>query len=356
MPGIAWRFRTPLRTSRVVFAGPHFQAAFDLTQDLLRERDGGRLADVVQLIHAPTDQALMEEAPDADVALPFMQRFDSTFIHKARRVRLIQQFGVGLEGVDVNAATQRGIAVSNIPAVDTGNAEATAEHALLLSLSLLRQTAAELPRRFRDRQLGGLPIPRSIYGKNVTVLGYGAVGSKVCEYFLALGANVTAVRRDWSSSSTGRTELSNIVQQSTSLREALPTTDILILACPMTPETRHIINDETLQLLPPTSLVTNIGRGPLVEYDAIRRAIETNRIAGFASDVGVGHSTKPSEPWDPNDPLSKHPHTLFTPHVGGYTDYSYGTMVESVVDAIENVMHGRPPEVWVNRDDNTALT
>jgi len=72
-------------------------------------------------------------------------------------------------------------------------------------------------------------------------------------------------------------------------------------------------------------------------------------VGGFGSDVGVGHQAKPSEPWDPEDILSKHPNALFTPHVGGYSDYSYGLMVLSVADAIECVMEGKPPKkAWVN--------
>jgi len=348
-----WRFRTPLvkqnRVCRVVFAGPHFHAALGLTRDLLHQR---QLQDAVHVVHAPTDAQLLQCAPTADVALPFMQRFDATFLSAAPRLRLVQQFGVGLEGVDLKAATELGIAVSNIPAAGTGNAEATAEHALLLSLNLMRQTATELPRRFRARQLGGLPIPRSIFGKNVTVVGFGAVGSKVCEYFCALGANVTAVRRDWSRATT---ITSLPVQQSTCLREALPTTDLLILACTMTPETRHLMNAQTLSLLPTTACVVNIGRGPLVEYHALLQPVQENRIAGFASDVGVGHGDKPSEPWDPDDALSKHPHTIFTPHVGGYTDHSYGLMVETVVDNLERVaLRGEPPSPWVNGDATFA--
>jgi len=171
----------------------------------------------------------------------------------------------------------------------------------------------------------------------------------VCQYFSVLGAQVTAVRRDWSSTRAP----TNIIP-STDLRAALPTTDLLILACPLTPETVNMMNAETLALLPPHAHVVNIGRGPLVEYSAIRTAIETNAIAGFASDVGVGGhpNQKVSEPWDPDDALSRHPHTIFTPHVGGYTDYSYGCMAEHVVDAIEHVMNGQPPPVWVNRPEN----
>jgi phosphoglycerate dehydrogenase-like enzyme len=99
------------------------------------------------------------------------------------------------------------------------------------------------------------------------------------------------------------------------------------------------------------ALVVNIGRGPLVEYSAIREALESGKVGGFASDVGVGHATKPSEPWDCQDEICHFPNAIFTPHVGGYTDYSYSTMTHAVVDAIENVMNGKPPKVWVNKAD-----
>jgi phosphoglycerate dehydrogenase-like enzyme len=340
-----------------VFAGPHFQAGLTLSQQLLADK--GLLDDsnqVVELIHAPTRHELMAVAPTAHMVLPFMERLDAAFFQAASatntnnannkindNLRLVMQFGVGLEGVDVKKATEQGICVSNIPAVRSLNAEATAEHALFLAMSLLRY-AHDLPRRFRAKDLGGLPIPRTLHGKRVTVVGYGAVGSTLARYLAALGALVTAVRRrPWSA------EDQDQIQRARSLAEALPTTDLLILACPATPQTLHMMNDDTLALLPEGALVINVGRGPLVEHGAILRALESGHIGGFASDVGVGHPEKPSEPWDPLDPLSLHPRALFTPHVGGYCDSSYRNMSKAVVRAIECMIRGEPPPVWVNK-------
>ena len=140
-----WRFLSPLdQPCRVLFAGRHFQAAILYARRVLKERDID--TSQIELIQALTTEQLLDAAPRADVAVPFMERFDKHFIASAENLRLIMQYGVGLEGVDIQEATRRGVAVSNIPADCTGNAEATAEHALFLSMSLLRHAARELPR------------------------------------------------------------------------------------------------------------------------------------------------------------------------------------------------------------------
>lgn len=343
-----WRFRTPLqRTCRVVFAGPHFQAGLPNTIDELRQRFP---ATRMEIIHAPTREKLMEVAPDVDVALPFMERFDAEFIRSATNLRLIQQFGVGLEGVDISEATRHGIAVSNVPADGTGNAQATSEHALFLAISLLRHAKEQLQHRFQSSILGGLPIPQCLYRKRVTVLGYGHVGATLCRYLHTMGADVTAIRRQpWTLSNDPNHHLPDI-HRSNSLEEALPNTHVLILTCVVNSETRHIINEKSLQLLPPGSFVVNVARGPLVEYNAMLQALNSGHVAGFASDVGISHPSKPSEPWDPNDPISTHPNAYFTPHVGGYCDMSYQAMARIVLDEIDRVIDGRGPKVWVNRD------
>ena len=339
-----WRFEKPLsRKLRVVFAGPHFQAGLCFCRDRVKHLGIG---DQLELIHAPTDKDLFRLAPTADVAIPFMQRFTADFLREATQLRLVMQFGVGLEGVDVKEATRQGIAVSNIPAMDTGNAQATAEHALFLSMSLLRSSMLELPRRFQDRELGGWPAPLSLYRRRVTLVGYGAVGATLSSYLTTMGANVTVVRRNWPKES----DTSNApITRATCLEDVLPTTELLILACTMTPETFHLMDSSTIPLLPPNAMIVNIGRGALVEHAAILSALESKAISGFASDVGVGHSTKPSEPWDPDDPLSLHPNVVFTPHVGGYTEYSYGIMADKVLKAVSDVRVGHPPAVWANR-------
>ena len=77
-------------------------------------------------------------------------------------------------------------------------------------------------------------------------------------------------------------------------------------------------------------------------------ALRSGQLGGFASDVGIGHPTKPSEPWDPDDEISKLPNVLFTPPVGGYSDAAYEAMSQRIVDAVENVILGKAPPVWVN--------
>lgn len=112
--------------------------------------------------------------------------------------------------------------------------------------------------RFNNQILGGLPVPKSLYIKNVTVVGYGSIGSVLCRYLVTMGANVTAVRkRCWSLFENDNEHVdpwSVITEKikkayASSLEEALPETDLLILACEMKPQTFHLINRETISLL-----------------------------------------------------------------------------------------------------------
>ena len=346
----SWRFLQPLASGskcRVVFAGPHFQAGLASTKALIhRSQD---LSDKVEIVHAPTAADLMSAAPTADIALPFMEFFHSDFIRAAPRLRLIHQFGVGLERIDMDEATNNGVAVTNVPAIGSGNAESTAEHALMLTMMLLRHVTVDLPRRFNQKELGGLPLPRALLGKNATVVGYGSVGSTLCSYLIHMGANVTAIRnRKWCHIE----DAGVVAKKLPCIKQALPSTDVLILACTVTPATWHLMNSETLSLLPDGAIVVNVSRGPLVEHAAILDALESGKVGGFASDVGVSHESKPSEPWDPEDALSKHPNTIFTPHVGGYCDLSYGEeghITAAVVEGIKSVLRYEPPPVWVNK-------
>ena len=347
----SWRFLHPLnsgsRKCRVVFAGPHFQAGLASTKVLLQRSQD--LRDRIELIHAPTKAELMAAASTADIAIPFMEHFDRDFIRAAPRLRLIQQFGVGLERVDMEEATNQGVAVSNVPAIGSGNAESTAEHALMLTMMLLRYATVDLPRRFQQRELGGPPLPRTILGKNVTVVGYGHVGSTLCSYLIHMGANVTAIRnRKWC-----HIEDADVVAKKLPcIKQALPTTDVLILACTVTPATWHLINKEKLSLLQDGAIVVNIGRGPLVEHSAILDALKSGKVGGFASDVGVSHESKPSEPWDPEDELSKMDNVIFSPHVAGYCDESYGPsghITAAVLEGIKATLNCEPPPVWVNK-------
>ena len=371
----SWRFRErgPIGNDeeiRVLLAGPHFRAALPSLRaefDRRRNSDDPRGLDAgpdtpyrVRLVHAPTTEALWREARTAHVAIPFMEAFPEDFLAATPDLRLVVQFGVGLEGVAIDAATSHGIAVTNMPAAGTGNAKATAEHALYLGVSLLRSfPTTDYQLQFPNRCLAGLPVPRTIYGKRATVVGYGAVGSCLANYLSVLGARVTVVRsRPWEREERDDQEsVFPVIHRADSLDEALPTTDILFLACTLTPQTLSLLDETTIGLLPEGALVVNVGRGPLVEHGAMLAALRSGRIGGFASDVGIGHPTKPSEPWDPDDEICRLPNAnvLFTPHVGGYADVPCSAMVRKIADAIERVVvRGEAPSVWVNRPNGRS--
>lgn len=334
-----WKFQRPLTAPlRVLLAGPDFPAFFPVLQGVLKERN---LSDKIHLIHCPENY----HGVPAEVAMPFMQPFDAKYLESNPDLRFVQQVGVGLEGVDLQRATELQVAVSNVPAQGTGNAQATSELGVFLAMHLLRHVP-DWKRRVDAAEIGGLPLPRALCGKRVTVVGYGSIGKVLVSYLLALGADVTVVRRSWPSDDTD-----DRIRKSTSLEEALPEShDILFLACVLTPETKHMLNEQTMRLLKPSSLIVNIGRGALVEYEALQSALEDDRIGGFASDVGIGYTDgRPAEPVDPNDPLRRHANVLFTPHVAGYTDYAYDNMGHVIVDALERVQQGLTPGNWANR-------
>ncbi|CAI7863994.1 unnamed protein product [Closterium sp. NIES-53] len=125
-----------------------------------------------------------------------MTRLDAGTIAEASKLRLIVQFGVGLEGVDVTAATARGIRVGRIPSADTGNAVSCAEHAIYLALALLRKQ-----RRMQEsiqQQRLGQPIGQTIFGKSALIVGYGGIGKALAARLRAFGVTwLGGVRRGW---------------------------------------------------------------------------------------------------------------------------------------------------------------
>eukprot|EP00451_Oxyrrhis_marina_P028086 CAMPEP_0204358378 /NCGR_PEP_ID=MMETSP0469-20131031/36472_1 /ASSEMBLY_ACC=CAM_ASM_000384 /TAXON_ID=2969 /ORGANISM="Oxyrrhis marina" /LENGTH=343 /DNA_ID=CAMNT_0051346237 /DNA_START=1 /DNA_END=1028 /DNA_ORIENTATION=+ len=341
---VPWRFaaRGPIQGAvRVVFAGSkHFLAALPSIRAALQAHGyGPETAELVQVSMANIHQ----EIPTAHLAIPFMEKLDGPLLRAAPELRSIVQFGTGLEGVDRETATKLGITVSNMPADSCGNAEGTAELAVYLAVALLKHPA-HMQRVFESGTLGGVNLVRQLKGQRVTVVGFGAVGRVLCNALMALGAEVRAVRRTWSEDDPVAAQLADKASSIDEFRTRLaPTTDVLIAACPLTPETRGLVDAALVAALPPRACVINIGRGPLVDHGAVLAALDSGKLAGFATDVGVGHPEKPSEPWSAEDALARHPNAIFTPHVGGATETSYGKMAELAVKCIEAVRGGRAP-------------
>lgn len=243
----------------------------------------------------------------------------------AVKPKLIQQFGVGLQGVDMKAAQERGIPVRNVPAADTGNAAAVAEIALFHLLALLRQfprAAASLA----ERRVGE-PIGTTLAGKTVTVLGTGAIGGRVLKLLDAFGAEGLGV---------GPSEASDLLPPgryfpSRRLDEALRHADALVACVPLTEDTRGMVGAAQFAAMPPGGYLVNVGRGPVVDYRALLDALRGGRLAGAGLDVAW------TEPVDPADPLLTE-NVVVTPHIGGVTRESYAKMAAAFAASVRSVI------------------
>lgn len=234
---------------------------------------------------------------------------------------LIQQIGIGLDSVDLYAAQARGIPVSNLSGEPTGNAEATAEIALLHLLMLLR--------RFRESQASvetrqvGAPLGQTLHGKVVTVLGVGAVGTAVISRLAAFGAIALGVgRRSHPQPAAAALLPPERYLPVSKLHQALARSTALIVCVPLTDWTTGLVGTAELRAMPPGGYLVNVARGAVVDYAAMLTALTTNHLAGAGLDVA------PHEPIDPHDRILRL-NVSFTPHLGAATTEVYQSMARA---------------------------
>jgi len=308
---------------RILFCGETFPMARAMMQSRLPSDD----------LVACRQTAILDALDGVDVVVPLMARIDRPLM-EAGCFRLIQQFGTGLEGIDLDAARERGIWVANAAASAAANAESVAEHALLLTLAVLRQ----LPAAQANVRAGvlGVPLGVALAGRTVCIVGLGAVGRSVAARFAPFGVRLIGVTRR--PDATRAAELGLIMCCGIAERlTAFAAADILILCMPLTAETRGFIDADAFAALPDGACLVNVARGGLVDYAAAFEALESGRLRGAGLDVFW------QEPIAPDDRLLALPNVLATPHVAGVTDRSYAGITEAVAANIERLRRGEPP-------------
>eukprot|EP00924_Labyrinthula_sp_SR-Ha-C_P016014 snap_masked-scaffold_4-processed-gene-16.35-mRNA-1 protein AED:0.32 eAED:0.32 QI:0/0/0/0.5/1/1/2/0/315 len=298
----------------------------------------------------------------------------------------IIQFGVGIEGVDFDAASQKGIYVQNTPSLQ--NASATAEHAVYLALASGRPPKSS-EKAFLEGILGS-PLSTQIDGKKVLVLGMGSVGENIIkrlasfspnsiigikrnelskeklEYFSSLSNffnfDFSCINMDLEVFRNGFEEQKDYSKEELSAFKALEEANYIFIACILTPETKLLVNEKFLNSVKAKCFIINVARGPIVSNTAMLRALEGNKVSFFASDVGCtktklvdGKLTddllgKP-EPFSPDEGLYKHPNTFFTPHLGGSADGAYEQVSKTIVKNFISIYKSRKPCSWLNNID-----
>jgi D-3-phosphoglycerate dehydrogenase len=255
-------------------------------------------------------------------------KLTSELIERGTRLKVIGRAGVGVDNVDVPAATKRGIIVANAPEANT---IAAAEHTMALLLALCRNIpqahASLVAGKWERSKFGGMEV----YEKTLGILGFGRIGTLVAERAKAFGMRVVAF--DPFVSAERYRELG--VEKAESSDDVYAHADIITLHLPKTPETAGWLNDEAFAKMRDGVRIINVARGELIDHEALRRALESGKVAGAALDVF------------PEEPLTEHPlfgmdGVIVTPHLGASTaeaqDRAGVITAEQVVAALEGGM------------------
>jgi len=241
-------------------------------------------------------------------------------LKKAKQLKVIGRAGIGVDNIDVPAATKQGVVVMNAPG---GNTVTTAEHTISLMLALARNipqaTASIRQGKWEKKKLTGIEIS----GKTLGVIGFGQIGRVVAELARGLKMKVIATDPFVSKEAAKALEVELV-----SLDELLARSDFITLHVPHLKETADMINAATIKKMKPGVRIINCARGEVVHLDDLYEAVISGHVAGAALDVF------PQEPPDYDLPLLKHPHVISTPHLGASTDEAQVKVAEMIAKQI----------------------
>jgi glyoxylate reductase len=269
----------------------------------------------------PGRAELLARAPELDGLLSLLtDPVDAELIAAAPRLKAISNYAVGVDNVDLEAAAARGIPVGNTPDVLT---DTTADLAVALMLGISRHLVegdAYVRRGEWRTWETGLLLGHDLHGSSVGIVGFGRIGQAVGRRLEGFGCEILHT-----SSSRG-----------VPLEELLERSDFVTLHPPLTAETRGLIGDKALARMKPTAYLVNTARGPIVDSEALGRALRAGRIAGAALDV-----TDP-EPLPGGHPLLDAPNLLVLPHLGSATQATRARMADMAVDNLLAGLAGEP--------------
>ena len=252
----------------------------------------------------------------------------------AKRLQVVGRAGVGVDNIDVPAATARGVYVVNAP---LGNIVAAAEHTVALTLALLRRVV-DADRSVRANEWTRSKfIGRELRGKTLGLIGIGRVGGEVARRAAAFGMTVIA-HDPFATEASARAAGARLVE----LDELVRSADVISLHVPLTEKTRGLVDAAALAKMKPTAVVVNAARGEVVDLDALAAALEKGTIAGAALDVFA------EEPLPADAAIRRAPRTVLTPHIAGSTAEAQTNVAVDVVEQILDVLDGRPARFAVN--------
>ncbi|MDO4772475.1 MAG: NAD(P)-dependent oxidoreductase [Bacillota bacterium] len=272
---------------------------------------------------------LIEQAKDKDVMIVADMPIRAEVIRACDKLRFINIAFTGFNHVDIDAAFDKKVAVSNASGYST---EAVSELVIGMAISKMRNMV-QVEQRLRASQTKEGLIGHEIKGKTIGIVGLGKIGTRTAELFHAFGAKILA------SSRTVHADAPSYVSQ-VALNELLKESDIVILHCPLTEETRHLINREKLKMMKNTAILINVARGDVVKEEDLCFALRNHHIAGACIDV---FSIEP--PLEGDEEILSAPNTLLTPHIAFASAESMELRAEIVFENLRAWMEGKQQNV-----------
>jgi D-3-phosphoglycerate dehydrogenase len=298
--------------------------AVDLERELLQEID----AELVIADGSPEEVARL--ARDADGLLNTYFPIDKQLIAGLSRCRVIARYGIGVDNIDLKAASERKIVVTNVPDYCV---EEVASHTVALVLGLIRQIG-QADAGVRDGMWGTTHLQpiRRLSELTVGLIGYGRIAGRVGDVMATFGCRLL-VHDPFVEPAEGVPEL-------VSLEQLLSRSDIVTLHAPLTPATRGLIGTDQLRLMKPTAVLVNTSRGGLVSLEAVAQSLRSQNLAGAGIDVFE------SEP-PPSEMISDVPNLLVTPHMAYYSEDALAESQRKATRQIINVLSGAEPDYTV---------
>ncbi len=305
-----------------------------------------RLRQHVDMTVWPTDElpppreVLLKEAAVSDGLLSLLtDRIDGALLDAAPRVRVVSNYAVGYDNIDVAAATSRGVVVTNTPGVLT---ETVADFAITLLLAVARRVV-ESDRYTREGRWKSweplLFLGQDLYGATLGLVGLGRIGTAVAKR--AHGFDMRILYHDV----VRREDLEHdLGLEFTSLEDLLRRSDFISVHTPLTPQTRHLISTDQFRLMKRTAVLVNTARGPIVDPDALYRALADRQIWGAGLDVFE------VEPVPADHPLLRLDNIIVAPHIASASVETRTKMALMAVDNLLAALGGQRPPNFVNPD------
>ncbi|HBT47856.1 MAG TPA: hydroxyacid dehydrogenase [Peptococcaceae bacterium] len=312
-------------TIKVVVTPRSFAATSPLPLKVLEERG---YSIVRNPLERPLEvEELLELVGDADALIVGIDKVPRKVIENAPRLRVISKYGVGVDNIDLEAAAEKGIIVTNTPDVNT---EAVAD----LAVGLILAAARRIPQADASMRQGQWKkfMGMSLFGKTVGILGTGRIGRAVARRLQ--GFNTKLLLYDVCPDPSFAAEVKG---EYTEFARILREADYISVHLPLLPETRNLIGEAELRLMKPDAVLINTSRGGIVEEKALARALRKQWIRAAALDVFAEEPPRDRELLDLES-------TVCTPHIGAYTEEAVMRMGLEAAENVISVLEGRRPK------------